>query len=213
LDFSKIEAGKIEFEEVEFSIQELLGNISQTLLLRANEKQLALETELDERIPKMVMGDPMRLNQIMTNLISNAIKFTPKGKVTIKVSLGRIKEEKVVIDFAVQDTGIGIKKDKLEKIFESFTQASSDTTRNFGGSGLGLAITKRLLELQNSTIHVQSRLGEGAKFYFTLSFKKSAKALTLKDQQWSEASLQEHRQSLEGYKVFTAVNLRKIEVT
>jgi CheY-like chemotaxis protein/anti-sigma regulatory factor (Ser/Thr protein kinase) len=149
----------------------------------------------------MVMGDPMRLNQIMTNLVSNAIKFTPKGKVTIKVSLERIEEERVVIDFAVQDTGVGIKEDKLEKIFDSFTQASSDTTRNFGGSGLGLAITKRLLELQNSNIHVQSSLGVGSRFYFTLSFPRSGKGLILKDRQLSEAFIKEHKQSLVGYKV------------
>lgn len=201
LDFSKIESGKIEFEEVAFSIKELIENTRQTLLLKASEKQLALETELDEAIPGMVIGDPTRLNQIMTNLIGNAIKFTPTGKVTIKVIVRHIEEDSIAIDFAVQDTGIGIKEDKIHTIFDSFTQASSDTTRNFGGSGLGLAITKRLLELQNSTIHVQSSPGVGSRFYFTLSFKRSEKGLKPRDKQPSEASIQEHRQSLEGYKV------------
>jgi len=175
LDFSKIEAGKIEFEEADFSIKQLIGNIRMALLQKAAEKDIQLKLLIDHDLPDAVVGDPVRLGQILTNLISNAVKFTKKGKVTIVASLSEKTNHHTIIDFEVADTGIGIAPDKLENIFESFTQASSDTTRKFGGTGLGLTITKRLLELMGSEIKVTSELGKGSVFHFSLQLKNSSK--------------------------------------
>lgn len=175
LDFNKIEAGKIEFEEADFSIKELVTNIRLALLQKANEKDIQLKLLLDQELPNAIKGDPVRIGQILTNLISNAVKFTKEGKVTITASLSKKTAEYTIIDFEVADTGIGIPEDKLEHIFDSFTQASSDTTRKFGGTGLGLTITKRLLQLMGSEISVSSRVGKGSVFYFSLKLKNSNK--------------------------------------
>jgi len=169
LDFNKIEAGKIEFETVDFSVKDLISNIRLALLQKANEKNIKIKLMLDQDLPNAVLGDPVRLGQILTNLISNAVKFTPSGKVTITATLSRGDKEYSTIDFEVADTGIGIQPDKLDYIFDSFSQASSDTTRKFGGSGLGLTITKRLLQL------LGSEFGKGSVFTFSLTFKNSSK--------------------------------------
>jgi PAS domain S-box-containing protein len=173
LDFSKIEVGKVEFEQVDFNILTLLENIRSGLLQTADEKGIQLKLMVDSDLNMTVIGDPVRLGQILTNLISNAVKFTKVGKVVVSAMLAKKEKNSVTVDFKIKDTGIGIAPEKLENIFESFTQASSDTTRNYGGSGLGLTITKRLLELQNSTIQVRSRLGKGSSFYFTMMFTTS----------------------------------------
>jgi len=173
LDFSKIEAGKIEFEEADFHIKDLVGNIRLALLQKANEKNIQLKLLIDQDLPNIVKGDPVRLGQILTNLISNAVKFTEKGKVTITASLQEKLEDYTVVDFEVADTGIGIAADRLEHIFESFTQATAETTRKFGGTGLGLTITKRLLDMMGSEIKVKSELGKGSVFYFSLAIKNS----------------------------------------
>jgi signal transduction histidine kinase/ActR/RegA family two-component response regulator len=177
LDFNKIEAGKIEFENVDFSIKDLISNIRLGLLQKANEKGIKIKLMLDQDLPNAIMGDPVRLGQILTNLISNAVKFTHAGKVTITASLAKHDNEHATIDFEVADTGIGIMPDKLDYIFDSFSQASSDTTRKFGGSGLGLTITKRLLQLLGSDIYVDSTYGEGSVFTFSLTFKNSSKQI------------------------------------
>ncbi len=177
LDFNKIEAGKIEFEAVDFNLSRLIDNIRLAQLQRAQEKNIRLKLMMDEDLPNAVIGDPIRLGQILTNLISNAVKFTKEGKVTITATLAETTKDYTVVDFEIADTGIGIEPDKLDYIFESFTQASSDTTRKFGGSGLGLTITKRLLELQGSEIKVTSELGKGSVFSFSLKFKNSTKQL------------------------------------
>jgi len=173
LDFSKIESGKVFFEETSFSLNDLVSGIKQTFIYRSDEKGLNLVLEVDSAIPDYVIGDPARLNQVLTNLIGNAIKFTENGSVKIGIILKKELNRSVDIEFSVQDTGIGIPADKLDYIFESFSQASTDTTRKFGGTGLGLAICKKLLELQNSEIKVESNPGEGSKFYFQLTFRKS----------------------------------------
>jgi len=177
LDFNKIEAGKIEFEAVDFNLSRLVDNIRLAQLQRAQEKNIKLKLMMDEDLPNAVIGDPIRLGQILTNLISNAVKFTKEGKVIISATLAEKQKDYTIIDFEVEDTGIGIAPDKLENIFESFTQASSDTTRKFGGSGLGLTISKRLLELQGSEIEVKSELGKGSIFSFSMKFKNSTKQL------------------------------------
>ncbi|GGN02464.1 hypothetical protein GCM10010967_41370 [Dyadobacter beijingensis] len=177
LDFSKIEAGKIEFEEVDFNVLSLMENIRSGVLQKANEKGILLKLKVSNDVNVTVAGDPVRLGQILTNLVSNAVKFTESGKVTISAAVSAREGDRVTIDFRVEDTGIGIPPEKLGNIFDSFTQATSDTTRKYGGSGLGLTITRRLLELQHSTIRVDSTPGEGSAFYFSLTFPISAKHL------------------------------------
>ncbi len=171
LDFSKIEAGKIDFEQVSFNLHELLCNIHLTLSPLADDKGLKFRVLTDGKLPEKVVGDPNRLAQIINNLTSNAIKFTQEGTVTIKADLVEKNGFFTTIHFQVEDTGIGISAEQMEKIFDNFSQASSDTTRKFGGTGLGLTITKRLLELQNSAIQLDSEVGKGSCFHFKLQFK------------------------------------------
>lgn len=173
LDFSKIEAGKLEFENVDFNLKDLVANIRLSLLQKANEKNIQLKLMVDQDLPDAVIGDPVRLGQILSNLVSNAIKFTETGKVTISATLSTADKENAVIDFEVTDTGIGIPSNKQSDIFNSFTQASSDTTRKYGGTGLGLTITRRLLQLLKSDIYVNSQVGKGSTFYFSLTFQNS----------------------------------------
>ena len=175
LDFSKIEAGKIEFEEIEFSLVELMQRLTKSMKLRAKEKHLQLDLKLDTDIPDFIMGDPTKLSQILNNLLSNAIKFTEQGKVSVKVEVHDRDNDWINLLFSVKDTGVGIPEDKLETIFEQFSQADSNTTRRFGGTGLGLTITKKLLQLQDSDIHVNSKPGQGSTFDFILKFKLSEK--------------------------------------
>jgi signal transduction histidine kinase/ActR/RegA family two-component response regulator len=168
LDYSKIEAGKVELENNVFNLPEFLTQLVAMYQVRAKEKQVKLQAKLNPNLPIYVSGDVNRLNQVLSNLLSNAIKFTPQGSVTLEVSTFESFSDHARIVFQVQDSGIGIAPDKIPVIFDSFVQASNDTTRKFGGTGLGLAITKRLLELMNSSIEVQSTLGQGSTFYFTL---------------------------------------------
>jgi len=173
LDFSKIESGMVFFEQADFNIKEIINGIKQSFLFRTEEKGISFEINVDPELPDSIVGDPVRLNQVLTNLIGNAVKFTEKGSITVDLNLEQETTENVEIEFSVTDTGIGIPKDKLANIFESFKQAGIDTTRKYGGTGLGLAITKKLIELQNSEIFVESRVGKGSKFYFSLNFLKS----------------------------------------
>jgi signal transduction histidine kinase/ActR/RegA family two-component response regulator len=200
LDFSKIEAGKIEFEEADFSIKDLVNNTRLALLQRANEKNIQLQLLLDPELPRAVCGDPVRLGQILTNLISNAIKFTEHGKVTVVASCNQKTKEHTIIDFEISDTGIGIAADKQEHIFESFAQAASDTTRKFGGTGLGLTITKRLLELMGTEIKLKSELGKGSVFYFSLKIRNSS--VQIGNQNNDEFSIEPR--SLKGTRVLIA---------
>ena len=197
LDFSKIEAGKVEFEEADFSIKDLVGNIRLALLQKANEKNIQLKLLIDQDLPEAVKGDPVRLGQILTNLISNAVKFTPKGRVTITASLNRREKDCTLIDFEVEDTGIGIAEDKLEHIFESFAQAAAETTRKYGGTGLGLTITKKLLHLMGSKINVKSELDRGSTFYFTLVMKNSSATFAGHDKDQVKVEIK----SLKGVKI------------
>lgn len=200
LDFSKIEAGKVEFEDADFSIKDLVNNIRLALLQRAQEKDIQLQLLIDHDLPDAVLGDPIRIGQILTNLISNAVKFTNQGKVTIVASCHAKYKEHTLIDFEIKDTGIGIAEDKLENIFESFTQAAADTTRKFGGTGLGLTITKRLLELMGSEIKVKSTPGKGSVFYFRLKMKNS----TMQIEPNPALQLKVETKSLKGIKILIA---------
>ena len=168
LDISKIEEGKIDFENIDFEIRFLIANIIHSHSLKAKEKGVAVLFELDEKIPTTLIGDPTRIGQIFTNLINNAIKFTDKGSVKITGKIYDLNNQFAYIDFYIRDTGIGIPENKLESIFDKFTQANSETTRKYGGTGLGLTIVSRLLKLMDSKIEVKSKIQEGSEFYFRL---------------------------------------------
>ncbi|MFD1140786.1 ATP-binding protein [Larkinella insperata] len=171
LDFSKIEAGKVELEETNFDFKHLVSNIKRAHQFKAEESGTRIKLMIDDDIPDILMGDSLRIGQVLSNLVSNAIKFTKQGTVTIELSLLKKDDEVASMYVSVQDTGIGIAPEKQQAIFEMFTQANSATTRKFGGTGLGLVITKRLLELHGSTIEVESQEGKGAKFFFTLDLR------------------------------------------
>jgi CheY-like chemotaxis protein/two-component sensor histidine kinase len=177
LDYGKLEEGKIVLAERDMNLKKFVKNLRAAHRLRAEEKGNNLRLMYDEDIPDFVIGDDIRLGQILNNLISNAIKFTKKGVITIEVLLNHISDESVFVDFAIIDNGIGISVDKQEMIFDRFTQANTNITREYGGSGLGLTIIKLLLQLQKSDISLSSEEGAGSKFYFTLGFKKSNTSL------------------------------------
>lgn len=170
LDLSKIEAGRLEFEAVDFSLANAIQGVVDTIMFKTEEKGLYLKTNIEESLPSIVVGDPVRLNQILLNLASNAVKFTEIGGVTMNVSRGSTHNGKTNIKFSVTDTGIGIPEDRLDAIFESFSQADSTTTRKFGGTGLGLTISKQLVEMQGGHIGVTSIVGTGTTFFFELPF-------------------------------------------
>jgi two-component system, sensor histidine kinase and response regulator len=167
LDFSKIEAGKVELENIDFNLSECIEGAMKTLAFRADEKGLELLCETPG-VPESVVGDPGRLRQVLINLIGNALKFTTEGEVGLKVGVDRMEGEAATLHFTVSDTGIGIAPEKLDSIFESFSQADSSTTREYGGSGLGLAICRHLIELMGGRIWVESQLGIGSQFHFTV---------------------------------------------
>jgi signal transduction histidine kinase/CheY-like chemotaxis protein/HPt (histidine-containing phosphotransfer) domain-containing protein len=187
LDFSKIEAGKLRFEIIEFDIFKLLQRFSNTMQYDADRKGLKLNLKIEKNVPQFVKGDQIRLNQVMLNLVANAIKFTKKGYVNVKVEKTIEKSDFIVLKFSVIDTGIGIPEEKLETIFSSFLQASSQITRKYGGTGLGLTISRQLVELQGGEISVESELGKGSTFSFTIPFKKSYKKDLKSDVQQTDA--------------------------
>ena len=172
LDLSKIESGKMELEKTDFSLHQTVEQVLTTLRHKADEKGLHLLSDIDNRIPDVLIGDPVRLNQIILNLAGNAIKFTEKGSVEIRVALASGSPDSgLKIRFSVIDTGIGIPKDKLETVFESFKQANASDTRKYGGTGLGLSISKQLVELYGSEIVIESEEGAGTTFSFVLNFE------------------------------------------
>ncbi|ELU41304.1 histidine kinase 1, 2, 3 plant, putative [Rhizoctonia solani AG-1 IA] len=174
LDISKIEAGRMTMEQVTYSLRGTAFGILKTLVVRAHQQNLNLFYEVDPEIPDQVIGDSLRLRQVITNLVGNAIKFTPskpnkKGMVCLSCKLISMDEQNVTVRFCVEDTGIGIKQDKLAIIFDTFCQADGSTTREYGGTGLGLSISKRLVSLMNGQMWVESEVGVGSRFYFTIT--------------------------------------------
>jgi len=173
LDLAKVDAGKMTFEHKPFRMYSSVSSMLHLFKTKIHEKNLKLVTDYDKNIPVVLVGDSVRLHQIILNLVSNAVKFTNKGKITVSVGLLTEDEETVSIEFTVTDTGIGIPETKLTTIFENFQQATSGTSRLYGGTGLGLSIAKQLVEAQGGTISVKSKLGEGSTFSFTLPFLKT----------------------------------------
>lgn len=173
LDLAKVDSGKMTFEEVPFKMEISISTMIHMFETKIREKNLELIKHYDKKIPEVLLGDPLRLHQIILNLLSNAIKFTSEGSIKVSVNLLDEDEEKVSIKFSVKDTGVGILKSKLQEIFESFSQATSDTARLYGGTGLGLSIVKKLIESQGGEINVSSEINKGSTFSFTLSFLKT----------------------------------------
>jgi PAS domain S-box-containing protein len=176
LDFSKIEAGKLELEAVECDLRRTVEDVVDMLAERAHTKGLDLACSIPAGIPVRVMGDPLRVGQILTNLTGNAIKFTEKGSILISMSCVKEEGEHVTMRFEVKDTGLGISREAQGRIFEEFSQADGSTTRQHGGSGLGLAISRQLVEMMKGSIHVESEPGVGSTFWFTAVFKKQPQA-------------------------------------
>jgi CheY-like chemotaxis protein/HPt (histidine-containing phosphotransfer) domain-containing protein len=173
LDFSKVESGRVELEQLPFGLRDCLGDAVKSLALRAHDKRLELALDVDRDVPDWLEGDPGRLRQIVINLVGNAIKFTPAGEVVVHASIESRTSRTLELLVCVSDTGIGIPPEKLESVFEAFEQADTSTTRHYGGTGLGLAIVRRLVELMEGRAWVESTLGEGSKFFFTVRLRIS----------------------------------------
>ena len=168
LDFSKIEAGKLDVENIEFNLNTTLDNVSNIISVKAEEKGLELVFDIDNNVAAMIKGDPLRLGQVIINLMNNAVKFTDKGEIVLKTKMLPSSERKDLLQFEVIDTGIGLTQEQIEKLFHSFSQADSSTSRQYGGTGLGLTISKQLVELMGGTIWVESEYGKGSRFIFTI---------------------------------------------
>jgi PAS domain S-box-containing protein len=179
LDLSKIEARKLDLEKVDFDLVSLIDDLSGSLALQALGKGIELVISIDPDVPTALQGDPVRLRQIVTNLLSNAIKFTSVGQVELRITLRQPVEHRAHLHFSVRDSGIGIPAEKLGLIFEEFTQVDASTTRRFGGTGLGLAISRRLVELMDGEMGVNSRQDEGSEFWFAVTLDRASHAPTL----------------------------------
>lgn len=201
LDFSKIEAGRVEFESTEFELNRLVSTIMESFKVMANNNEIKLDKKIDPKIHNVLIGDPARLTQILNNLLSNALKFTEEGSVSLEINILDEFDGRQKLEFSVIDTGIGIPEERLGTIFESFTQASGSTKRLYGGTGLGLTISKQLAELQGGSIKVDSEEGKGSTFAVQITFDKGeGKAI-------KEEKLIDHEETedaLKGIKVLLA---------
>ncbi|MGV1098304.1 ATP-binding protein [Thiovibrio sp. JS02] len=181
LDLAKIESGKLELEHISFDLGEVVGNVCSLFKLPAKEKGVAILCSIDERIPRRVLGDSIRLRQVLVNLVGNAMKFTEQGQIDIRVAHERQVAGRILCRFSVRDTGIGIPADRREAIFDKFTQADGSTTRKYGGTGLGLAICLQLVGLMGGQLAVESEVGKGSTFFFMLPLEEApAEVIPLK---------------------------------
>jgi CheY-like chemotaxis protein len=170
LDFSKIEAGKLEMENTDFRLDEVIGNVSNVVSQKARDKNLEFLIAAQHDLPANLIGDPLRLGQILINLVNNAVKFTERGEIVVTVALAEIVGDRANLKFSVRDSGIGMTPEQSARLFQAFSQADSSTTRRYGGTGLGLSICKRLIELMGGNVWVESNYGHGSTFYFTAWF-------------------------------------------
>ncbi len=182
LDFSKIEAGKLDIESVEFNLEDVLENLANMVPIQAREKKLEILYATAPDVPLSLIGDPLRLGQILLNLTNNAVKFTEQGEIVINTQLVDKSDDRVMLSFSVKDTGIGMTAEQAAKLFQPFTQADTSTTRKFGGTGLGLTISKRLVEMMDGEIGVQSEPGKGSVFHFTAAFGLASQELAKRSQ-------------------------------
>ncbi len=197
LDFSKVEAGKLELEEIDFDLDELLKNVGSIVSIQARERGLALDIDKSNAVGLALRGDPLRLQQVLMNLGSNAIKFTEEGAVVIGVRIVDQSNGAVHLLFSVRDTGPGLSREQVERLFEAFHQADTSTTRRYGGTGLGLVICKRLVQLMGGDIGVDSMLGQGSNFYFELTLPRA----TIKKPLAAPMQLENMQQKLRGARV------------
>ncbi len=205
LDFYQIESGKLKLEKVAFSLEDLLNEVVVTFSVILRDRDIVIDAEMDEALPNYMVGDPFRIRQVLNNLISNAEKFTDHGKILIKViDVSEDNSPERVLQFSVFDTGIGIAEESLNEVFESFTQADSSTTRKYGGSGLGLTITKSLVELMGGEIWVESELGSGSAFHFTLQLIKPSRK-----SEWKQST--DEDEELLGNASFGGFNILLVE--
>jgi two-component system sensor histidine kinase/response regulator len=175
LDFSKIEAGKLKMESKEFSLDEVLRNLSSLLTMKSKEKEhLEILFDIPQNVPRFLKGDSLRLGQVLVNLANNAVKFTDAGEIVISAKLVEKDNERILLEFSVSDTGIGLTQDQIDTLFEAFSQADSSTTRKYGGTGLGLTICKSIVKMMDGDICVESKVGKGSTFTFTAKFEKSS---------------------------------------
>ncbi|QSQ25852.1 response regulator [Pyxidicoccus parkwayensis] len=200
LDFSKLDSGKATLEERNFDLRQLVYATLFALTVKAEEKKLPVVAEIDEDVPAFVLGDPVKLGQVLTNLVGNAIKFTERGAVTVSLRVREAFQDAMALDFAVTDTGIGIPEDKLAHIFEEFTQADYDIGMKYGGTGLGLAISRKLVELHGARIVVKSTPGKGSSFSFTLRMRTGTEEPAAEASAESRATTQ----ALQGLRILVA---------
>ena len=205
LDYNKMEGGNIEFENTDFNFKALVKSIKKTFKFQAGEKGVDFTVDIDYKIPKYLKGDKTRLSQVLNNLLSNAIKFTHEGEINLLVENVSENDKAVTLLFEVQDTGIGISLDKLDRIFEKFKQADSSISSMYGGTGLGLAICKKLLLMQNSDLKVKSVPDIGSKFYFVLTFDKSVQNV---DGSFQALPMQAVSEDIKGIRVLVAEDNR-----
>ena len=177
LDVSKIEAGKMEMDRIPFDLEDVMGNLATIVGIKSQEKNLEFLLETAPNVPLLLVGDPLRLGQVLINLAGNAVKFTEKGEVIIRADLEQDEGDQVTLRFTVKDTGIGMTQKQIDNLFRPFTQADSSITRKFGGTGLGLTISKRLIEMMGGTVWVESTPGKGSRFIFTACFNKAEQQL------------------------------------
>lgn len=172
LDFSKIESGKMALEEVNFDLEEVFQKLADVITYKGQAKGLEIAFGIDSNVPTYLIGDGTRIEQVLSNLCSNAVKFTDSGEVVVKVSLLQDIVNDVTLQFSVEDTGIGMNQKQISNLFQPFTQADETISRKYGGTGLGLSIIKRLVELMRGEVSVKSEPGKGSKFTFTIPLKK-----------------------------------------
>jgi signal transduction histidine kinase/FixJ family two-component response regulator len=199
LDFSKIEAGKLELEKKQVNLHSLLFQVQALFARQFREKGLKFKVEKDSQLDIYVIADETRLNQVLNNLLSNALKFTNKGEVVLSAIVESFTDDSISVRFGVKDTGIGIPEDKLSRVFESFTQADAKTTRKYGGTGLGLSISKKIIEAFNGELSIHSKHGGGSEFYFTIHFLKAPF-----QEKYADENVKKNFKSLKGLKLLIA---------
>ncbi|MCI8428518.1 MAG: PAS domain-containing protein [Lachnospira sp.] len=211
LDFSKMEAGKFSIEVAEFDFYNMMDQVIATHMAEINKKELQINIYIDKNIPQSVIGDSLRISQILNNLLSNAIKFTLMGGISIDVSKTSQINDQIELFFMVRDTGIGISKDEQDKLFQSFKQADASITRRFGGTGLGLSITKQLVEMMGGTIHVESEKGNGSCFSFNIKLRVNQAVEESKDlsevfKRWANITTNKENDGKEQFFEFGTTN-------